>query len=113
MKWEDLKTEAAKIIANTPTGDFQDKTFDCRTGGPPSVPERIPVVHREMSRGHDTVRNGTAYRGSVTIRCRDTGVIDSQYHSIYECENGELFIFKYSSGDASCFDSGCLTKPIL
>jgi hypothetical protein len=112
MKWEDLQKQAAKIVSNKPEGDFADKTFSTRSGHF-RVIDGLPVVHRVTSDNYDTVANGSTCATHVTIRCRDTGAKDANDRTIYECEDGTVFVFRHLSGSAECFGSGSLESPLM
>jgi hypothetical protein len=112
MKWEDLQKEAAKIVANSPTGEFVDETFSTRSGTL-RVMKELDVVHIAHDGHYNTVANGSTCRTHVTIRCRDTGTKDARDRTIYECENGTLFVWRYVRGDAYSFAFGSLESPVM
>jgi hypothetical protein len=113
MKWEDLQKQAASIIANVPSGDFADKTFSTRSGSF-RVMDGLPIVHRGTSDHYDTVANGSTCATHVTVRrCRDTGAKDANSRTVYECEDGTVFVFRHRSGSAEYFGSGSLESPVM
>ena len=112
MKWEDLQAEAAKIVNNKPSGQFKDETFSTRSGTF-RVMECLPIVHRGTSGHYNTVANGSTCATHVTIRCRDTGAKDANNRTIYESEDGTVFVFRHRSGNAHCFAFGSLESPVL
>lgn len=112
MKWEDLQKQASAIVNNIPSGEFSDKTFSTRSG-PFRVMDGLPIIHRGTSDRYDTVANGSTCATHVTVRCRDTGATDANGRTIYECEDGTVFVFRHHSGDAYCFGSGSLESPVM
>ena len=113
MTWKDLQEQAAKIVANTPQGEFTDESFKCSSGGSPSNEVGVPEVYRNDTARYLTTANGYAYRGEVVIRCRVTGAVDMDKRTIYEAQDGTLFVYRHRSGDAGSFDRGWLKSPRL
>lgn len=111
MNLEELKTMAQKILAIKPGEKYEHKVFSCRSGGTPRNNARVKVVHNEQRWEYDTVRNGSAYSGSLTIECRDTGTQDKNGRTIYETPDGMVFVYSYRKGSPESFDSGSLEPP--
>ncbi len=113
MNWEDLKDQARKILENSPEGEFKDESFTTGTGGSPNNLVGVPEVHRSDVPGYNTVRNRRSSAGEVVVRCRDTGAVSAHGRTIYQAENGTLFVYQHRSGDAGNFDAGWLKSPSL
>lgn len=113
LTWEELQKQAKFIVENQPTGDYEDISFNCRTGGAPDNKIGLPEVHRCNAFVYNTVRNGNAYRGEVVIRARFTGAKDRNERNVYEAENGQVFVYRYIPGDPCSFDYGLLEEPKL
>ena len=113
----ELKREAQKILDIPDNiGDFQNKSFSCKSGGSPANKAGVPEVHRSDDFAYNTTRNGvacTAYKGEVVVLCKDTGATDTNGHKIYITPDGVVFVFEYYSGFATSFDGGCLNEPLL
>jgi hypothetical protein len=112
MTLEELKAEAAKILAIEPAAGFQHVTFSTGSGGLRNL-VGIPEVHRDSKFKYDTVANGRAYANTVVVECRDTGTKDSKGRTIYETTAGVMFVYSYSSGSPDRFDGGSLREPVL
>ena len=114
MNLEQLKQQAAAILAIQPSSDgYQHRTFECRSGGAPYNTIGVPEVHRSRQYRYDTVSNGSAYQGSVTIECKETGCIDSNGRKIFITPCNTTFVYAYRPGSASSFDSGSIISPKL
>ena len=111
LTWEELKEEAKKVLANEPTGDFEDVSFGALTGGAPANNVGVKEVSGFETRSYDTVSGRWCYKGEVVVRCRKTGVKDKRGLDIYEAEDGLLFVYIYRPGSPEFFDSGKLVKP--
>lgn len=111
LTWKELREQAHFVIENCPSGDFQDFSFTCRSGGAPINKIELPEVHRSESFAYRTTANGSAYRGEVVIRARRTGAKDVNGNEIYEAENKQLFIYRHVPGDPYSFDYGVLEEP--
>ena len=111
MTWEDLQKQAAEICKNVPTGEYEDISFPGGTSGSPTNNIGLPEIHRWDEPLYSTVRNGTAHKGAAVIRCRKTGAYDKNDRFIYECENGQLFVYIFRRGSASSFSSGRFANP--
>lgn len=112
MTWEKLQAEASKIVANKPTGDFKDVTFSIGSGQF-HIMEGLPVLHYAEGESYSTVRHGSTCAKDVTIRCRDTGAIDSDGRTIYESENGIVFVFSFIRSNAYRYAEGYLEVPAM
>lgn len=109
-----LKEEAAKILAIPETvGEFENRHFNCRSGGSPRNDVGVPEVHRSDEFAYSTNNNGPAYYGHVTVLCKDTGAKDSKGRVIYITPCGKVFVFRYSPGSLYNFDSGILIAPVM
>lgn len=113
MTLDELKAAAAKILEIQPMAGFAHETFSCGSGGSPVNRVGVPEVHREDTVAYNTVRHGNAYRGSVTVECRDTGATDAKGRRIYETPAGVVFVFVYRSGSPESFDGGALREPMM
>lgn len=111
MTLDELKSEAAKILAIQPVANYAHHTFECRSGGAPTNQVGVPEAHWESQFRYDTVANGAAYSGSVTVECRDTGARDADGRTIYETPAGVVFVFAYRPGSPDRFDRGRLVPP--
>lgn len=110
MKWEDLQKQAAEILNNQPSCEFEDITFSVRSG-PFNVMADLPIVHKGYSDEYTTVANGSTCAKHVTVRCRKTEARDADDRPIYEQQEGLLFVFVRRPGDAWSFGSAKITKP--
>jgi hypothetical protein len=113
MTLDELKKAAQAILEVQPSAGFAHHTFSTGSGGSPRNDVGIPEVHREDRFAYDTVRNGAAYKGSVTIECRKLGVKDSKGREIYETPEGLVFVYVYYPGCPDFFDYGVLKAPVL
>jgi hypothetical protein len=113
LTWKELQEQAKKIVANTPQGEFIDKSFTTGSGGSPQNEANIPEIHRSDTAQYRTVRHGWAYAGEVIIRCRHTDTKDANGRTIYEAKSGHLFVYEYQQGAAEYFDNGSLSTPQL
>jgi hypothetical protein len=112
MTLSELKKQASAILAIEPaTGGYSHVTFTCQSGGRPLNTIGLTVVHSNEKLAYETVANGTAYSGSITIECRDTGTRDADGRTIYEVPDGRVFVYDYSHGSAMSFDFGFLSEP--
>lgn len=113
MTFDELKAEAAKILAIQPGVGYAYHTFSCRSGGAPANQVGVPEVHCESEFRYETTANGAAFSGSVTVECRDTGGRDADGRTIYETPAGVVFVFAYRPGSPDRFDRGRLVPPNL
>jgi hypothetical protein len=113
MNWKELQEMAEVILNNVPTGEYEDVSFSCNSGGAPVNRCGVSILYTNTEFAYTTTANGGAYHGEVVVRCRKTPAKDSKGRTIYEDENGTLFVFTYAHGDASSFDSGSLRSPVL
>lgn len=111
MTLDELKAQAAAVLAIQPASGYTHETFTTNSGGGIKNPLGIPEVHRGSQYKYGTVRNGNAYAGSLTVECRDTGTADADGRTIYETPAGVVFVYVYRRGSAEHFDSGRLAAP--
>lgn len=111
MDLAQLKKQAAKILDLEPGEGFQHVTFRTGSGGPIRNKVGVPIIHQDSEFRYNTVANGAAVAGSVTIECRSTGAKDANGRTIYVTPCGKVFVYAYSSGSAYNFDCGSLVDP--
>jgi hypothetical protein len=115
MTLEELKDEARKILEINAAGEGMSAiTFSTNSGGPVrvQVPGIVPLyAHSEFA--YNTVRNGNAFKGTLTINCRATGAKDRDGRKIYVTPDGVTFVYNYRSGSPEDFDRGRITSPSL
>ena len=112
MNWEQLREQAQAIVENSPSGEFTDITFRTNSG-PLGINKNtgVSAIHQSHEFRYDTIRNGKAFRRTITVRCRDTGAKDMDNLNIYEDESGNCFVFKYGAGSPDWFDWGSIQEP--
>ena len=113
LTWKELQKQAEFILQNKPTGDYEDISFRCRSGGPPANPLNLPEIHRSKERRYKAGDGSIAYAGEVVIRALFTGARDRRGRDIYEAETGQVFVYHYVPGDPCSFDHGLLQDPDL
>lgn len=113
MTLEELKSEAKKVLAIEPAEGFEHHTFTTGSGGRPRNKAGVCEVHSSNDFAYDTVANGAAYKGSVTIECRLTGAKDKDGLEIYQTPDGKVFVYAYRRGSPESFDRGVIREPHL
>lgn len=114
MNLAELKKQAAAILAiPDAVGEFENNSFQCRSGGAPSNKVGVPEVHRSECFAYRTTANGNAYSGEVVVLCRDTGAKDANGNKIFITPEGIAFVFYYWFGSPYSFDGGILESPAI
>lgn len=112
MTLDDLKKQAAKILAVEPATRWEYHTFSTNSG-----PLKIDVelgsamIHRDQKFRYNTVRHGAAFRSSVTIEARKLDASDVEGLPIYEASNGQVFVYDHAPGSPEYFDAGRIRAP--
>lgn len=111
MTLDELKAEAVKVLALEPAEGYEHHTFSCRSGGAPRNEIGLPEAHREETFAYPTAAHGSAYKGSVTVECRETGVVDADERMIYETPAHQVFVYVFRGGSPESFDRGRFENP--
>jgi len=115
MRLEELKSNAAKILALEPVGEFEHISFKTRSGGGianKAGVEPEAIVHEDVTFAYQTTANGSACKGEIVVHARALGVQDHFGRAVYQTPEGNLFVYHYAGGSAACFDFGELRPPV-
>lgn len=113
MTWPELRDQAQAILANTPTGDFEDITFTALRTGMFPIKVEVDIVHQCAEYAYRTQHYGDVMHCSATVRCRRTGARSAGGLEIFESQNGKLFVFRFIGGDAENLDAAAILPPKL
>lgn len=92
--------------------EYQEKAFMTEAGGRIAVADDVRgkigeyILAEDSQKAYETVACGTAYSGSIIIRCADTGIKDDLNRTVWEVPNGTRFVYRYYNGSSQGFDRG-------
>jgi hypothetical protein len=112
MQLQELQEQARKILAlQSDNSDYELVSFRTYSGGIPRNKCKVETQRDSETFEYETQMCGDAYSAESIIMCRDTGTVDSNERNIYQTPSGQVFVFIYTPGSPSSFDSGIFDDP--